>query len=93
MIKTIVVSLMMCLIELAVIVIASPLAMPSLILRFLPDDIREAAKDHQDHCLSISVYDHSRNLYACIIGDVSSLADFCCIWHWRSRREIVLRSV
>lgn len=48
MIKTIVVSLMMCLIELAVIVIASPLAKPSLILRFLPDDIREAAKDHQE---------------------------------------------
>ena len=30
-----------------VIVIASPLANPAVVLRFLPEDVREAAKDHQ----------------------------------------------
>ncbi len=35
MIKTIMVALMMCVIEFTVIVIASPLAKPSLVLRFL----------------------------------------------------------
>ena len=43
---TLLVSLVLALTELAVIVIASPLARPSLVLRFLPEDIREAAKDH-----------------------------------------------
>ncbi len=46
MIKTIVVSLIMCVIEFLAIVSISPLAKPSLILRFLPADIRETAKDH-----------------------------------------------
>lgn len=48
MIKTIIVSLLMCLTEFLVIVTASPLAKPSLVLRFLPEDIREAAKDHPE---------------------------------------------
>lgn len=48
MIKTIVVSLIMCMVEFLVIVIASPLAKPSLVLRFLPKDIKEAAKDHPE---------------------------------------------
>ena len=43
---TLLASLVLALTELAVIVIASPLARPSLVLRFLPEDIREAAKDH-----------------------------------------------
>lgn len=48
MIKTIAVSLIMCLIEFLVIVIASPMAKPSFVLRFLPEDIKEAAKDHPE---------------------------------------------
>lgn len=42
MIKTIVVALTICLIEILVIVIASPMAKPSLVLRFLPEDVRLA---------------------------------------------------
>ena len=45
---TLLVSLVLALTELAVIVIASPLARPLLVLRFLPEDIREAAKDHPE---------------------------------------------
>lgn len=46
MIQTIVVSFIMCLVEFLVIVIASPMANPAVVLRFLPEDVREAAKDH-----------------------------------------------
>lgn len=45
MIKTIIIALVLCLIEILVIVIASPLAKPSLVLRFLPEDVRFAAKN------------------------------------------------
>ena len=48
MIKTVIVSLIMCLVEFFVIVAASPMAKPSIVLRFLPEDIREAAKDHPE---------------------------------------------
>ncbi len=60
MIKTILIALILCVIEILVIVIASPMARSSVVLRFLPDDVREAAKDHTDppkykqmiaHCL------------------------------------------
>ena len=49
-----------CITEFAVIVIASPMAKPSLVLRFLPEDVREVAKNHPEpplyqqmiaHCL------------------------------------------
>lgn len=43
MIKTIIIALVLCLIE--ILVIASPLAKPSLVLRFLPEDVRFAAKN------------------------------------------------
>ncbi|MCR5105410.1 MAG: hypothetical protein K6B68_13330 [Eubacterium sp.] len=36
----------MCLVEFLVIVIASPMVNPAVVLRFLPEDVREAAKDH-----------------------------------------------
>ena len=42
MIKSIIVALVLCLIEFLVIVIASPLAKPSLVLKFLPEDVRLA---------------------------------------------------
>ena len=48
MINTIIIALILCMIEFLVIVIASPMAKPSLVLRFLPKDIREAAKDHPE---------------------------------------------
>ncbi len=48
MIKSAIVALVLCLIEFLVIVIASPLAKPSLVLRFLPEDVREAAKNHPE---------------------------------------------
>ena len=48
MIKTIAVALIMALIEFAVIIVASPLAKPSLVLRFLPEDIRAAAAGHPE---------------------------------------------
>ncbi len=48
MIKTIVVALILCLIEILVIVIASPMANPSLVLRFLPKDVQLAAKEHPE---------------------------------------------
>ncbi len=58
--ETIFIALVLCAIEILVIVIASPMAKSSVVLRFLPDDVREAAKDHADppkhkqmiaHCL------------------------------------------
>ena len=48
MIKSIIVALVLCLIEFLVIVIASPLAKPSLVLRFLPEDVRVMAKNHPE---------------------------------------------
>ncbi len=44
--KVIFIALILCVIEILVIVIASPMAKSSLVLRFLPEDVREAAKDH-----------------------------------------------
>ena len=44
---TIIIALVLCIIEFLVIVIASPMANPAVVLRFLPEDVREAAKDHQ----------------------------------------------
>ncbi len=38
----------LCMIEITVIVIASPMAKPSLVLRFLPEDVRFAAKYHPE---------------------------------------------
>ena len=46
--KTIIVALILCVIEMLVIVIASPMAKSSVVLRFLPEDVRLAAKDHKD---------------------------------------------
>ena len=60
MIKAVIIALILCIIEILVIVIASPMAKSSVVLRFLPEDVREAAKDHVDppkhkqmiaHCL------------------------------------------
>ena len=60
MIKAVIIALILCVIEILVIVIASPMAKSSVVLRFLPADVREAAKDHVDppkykqmtaHCL------------------------------------------
>ncbi|MCR4787063.1 MAG: hypothetical protein K5888_00610 [Lachnospiraceae bacterium] len=60
MVKTVLIALILCVIEILVIVIASPMARSSVVLRFLPEDVREAAKDHVDppkhkqmiaHCL------------------------------------------
>lgn len=48
MIKPIIIALVLCLIEFLVIVIASPFAKPSLVLRFLPEDVRVAAKNHPE---------------------------------------------
>lgn len=48
MILTIFLAFVLCLIEFIVIVIASPLAKPSLVLRILPEDVREAAKNHPE---------------------------------------------
>ena len=48
MIKSIIVALVLCLIEFLVIVIASPFAKPSLVLHFLPEDVRFAAKNHPE---------------------------------------------
>ena len=48
MLLTICVALGLCIIESLVIVIASPMAKPSLVLRFLPEDVRLAAKDHKE---------------------------------------------
>ena len=48
MIKTIVVALVLCIIEMLVIVVASPMAKPSLVLKFLPEDVRIAGKNHAE---------------------------------------------
>ncbi len=46
MLKTVIVALILCIIEILVIVIASPIADPTVVLRFLPEDVRVAAKNH-----------------------------------------------
>lgn len=48
MIKTVIVALVLCVIEILVIVIASPMAKSSVVLRFLAEDVRNAAKNHVD---------------------------------------------
>ena len=45
---TIITALLLCATEFLTIVLASPMAKPSLVLRFLPEDIRAAAKDHPE---------------------------------------------
>ena len=49
MIKAIIVALILCLIEILVIVIASPMAKSSVVLRFLPEDVRKAAFYMYEH--------------------------------------------
>ena len=48
MLKTILIALILCIIEILVIVIASPMAKPSIVLRFLPEDVRLAAANHPE---------------------------------------------
>lgn len=45
---TIIISLILCIVEFTVIVIISPLAKPALVLRFLPEDVREKAAGHPE---------------------------------------------
>ena len=46
--SAVITALILCLIEITVIVTASPMVKPSLILSFLPEDVRLAAKDHPE---------------------------------------------
>lgn len=48
MLKTILIALILCTVEILVIVIASPMAKPSIVLRFLPEDVRLAASNHPE---------------------------------------------
>jgi len=48
MLKTILIALILCIIEILVIVIASPMAKPSIVMRFLPEDVRLAAANHPE---------------------------------------------
>lgn len=48
MLTTIMTALILCAVEFLTILLASPMAKPGLVLRFLPEDIREAAKDHPE---------------------------------------------
>ncbi|MBQ9005670.1 MAG: hypothetical protein IJ092_04770 [Atopobiaceae bacterium] len=48
MLKVVLVALGLCLLEISVIVVASPLAKPALVLRFLPEDVRLAAQGHPE---------------------------------------------
>ena len=48
MLKTILVAFIVCVIEILVIVIASPMAKPAIVLRFLPEDVRLAAANHPE---------------------------------------------
>lgn len=45
---TILTALILCAAEFLTIVLASPIAKPGIVLRFLPEDIRTAAKDHPE---------------------------------------------
>lgn len=48
MLATILTAFILCAVEFLTIVIASPMAKPGLVLRFLPEDIQAAAKDHPE---------------------------------------------
>ena len=58
MLKTVVMALALCLIEIVVIVIASPMAKPSLVLSFLPEDVRETGKNHPEPPKSKQIVAH-----------------------------------
>lgn len=58
MMKTVIVALILCMIEITVIVLASPMAKPSIVLRFLPKDVREAAKEHAEPPKSMQMIAH-----------------------------------
>lgn len=58
MIKTVVIALAICMIEILVIVIASPMAKPSLVLRFLPEDVRHAGQKHPEPPKSKQIIAH-----------------------------------
>ena len=58
MIKTVIVALVICLIEFIVIVSASPMAKPSLVLRFLPEDVQFAGKNHPEPPKSKQIIAH-----------------------------------
>lgn len=58
MIKTVIVALVICLIEFIVIVSASPMAKPSLVLRFLPEDVQLAGKNHPEPPKSKQIIAH-----------------------------------
>lgn len=45
---TIITAICLCMIEFIVILLASPMAKPDMILQFLPEDIREKAKNHSE---------------------------------------------
>ncbi len=55
---TVIVALGLCIIESLVIVIASPMTKPSLVLRFLPEDVRLAAKDHKEPSMGKQMMAH-----------------------------------
>jgi len=45
---TIITSVCLCVVEFAVIILVAPMAKPSMILGFLPEDIRKKAKNHPE---------------------------------------------
>ena len=58
MLKTVLVAVALCIIEILVIVIASPMAKPSIVLRFLPEDVQESGKDHPEPPKSKQIIAH-----------------------------------
>ena len=67
MIKTIIISFILCLAETVTIILISPIAKPKLVISFLPEDIREAAKNHPEPAKWKQVVAHLITGVFCVI--------------------------
>ena len=87
MLEVVLVALGLCLLEMGVIVMASPLAKPALVLRFLPEDVRLAAQGHPEPPLwkQLIAHAHLAGLLVAMLAGVfyvgrEGLRDGCGFW-------------
>ena len=97
MLKTILMALLICILEFLVIVIASPLAKPSLVLSFLPKDIREKGKSHPEPSVWKQLIGHFLlivmvfcYLFGFIYVGKNALQDGCGYWQITLRYLVML---
>ena len=97
MVKVIIIALLLCIIEIFVIVVASPIAKPSVVLKFLPEDVRNAAKDHDEPAKGKQMIAHlllAIFLIAMVTGiiyiGVDGIRNGCGFWNLTLRFIVML---